>query len=287
MQPKREHAGPPANDALGWEIARQEARAYLERVEKEVSTALGQMVDVRLEQGRPSQRIVDLAREMDAQLTMLGSRGDGAAAPQSLGSTVQQVLSLARNSLFIVSASSSPSRVAPKRILVPLDGSLRTESVLPAAARIAKAQGAELLLVHVVQEPLPSALLDAPEDMELARTLASRLQVSAERYLENLRQRLAREVTVRALVVRHPNEYQCLLEISQKEHPDLVLLSAHGAACDSARSFGTVTFFLLTHAAVPLLVLQDLPDPEVRRAGDAETTLAPPSPRASYAPESV
>jgi len=290
MQPHHEHAGPHTHDALGWEIARQEARAYLTRVELEVSRAVERPVLARLEQGRAAERIVDLAREISADLTMLGSHGEGASAPRHLGSTVQRVLSLSRGSVFIARAGmSAPAIAAPKHILVPLDGSLRTESVLPAAARIASAHGGDMLLVHVVQEPLPTALLQSIEDLELARTLATRLETGAKRYLEHLQQQLAHEVgSVRTIVVRSSHAYQCLLEVSQREQSDLIVLSAHGSACDSARAFGNVTGYLLTHATAPLLVLQDLPEEDrPRTAQRYEAQLAPTALRASYAPESA
>jgi nucleotide-binding universal stress UspA family protein len=291
LQPRHEQAGPQTNDALGWEISRREAQAYLERFQRSVSQSTGLAVDVRLEQGRPAERIVDLARELGADLCVLGSRGEGAVPGSSgtLGGTVQQVLALSRTSVFIAHSSLQvPAVVAPRRILVPLDGSPRTESVLPAAARIAASHGAELLLVNVVQEPLQSALLRLADDMQLARKLASRLEFSAERYLQDLKNLLGHDVaSVRTLVVRSPNEYQCLLEIAQKQLCDLIVLSAHGSGCDSTQSFGSMTAYLLTHSRVPLLVLQDLPGAELRQDSQNGTKLAPQSLRASYTPESV
>lgn len=287
MQPHAEHRGPQITDALAWEISRQEARAYLERQQEETSGALGRPVEIRLEQGHPAERIVGLAREIHADLTILGSHGQAGVTAWNLGSTVQQVLSVTRRSVLIAHSSASPpSVVIPKRILLPLDGSLRTESVLPTAARIANTFGAELLLVHVVQEPIASSVLWADDDLELAKQLATRLEARAARYLEGIRDRIVTEVpAVRTLVVRHQNERQCLLDVSQQEHVDLVVLSAHGVACDPARSFGSVTAYLLTHSVVPLLVLQDLPN-EVDRPLDVGVQQAPPL-RASFPPEAV
>jgi len=284
MQPSHEHAGPQSNDALGWEISRQESQGYLERVQTEVSQALGRAVEIRLEQGRPAERIVDLAREVSADLIIIGSRGDGGTGASSLGSTASQVLAAAHGSVFVAHPGAGARiEASPKRILVPLDGSLRGESVLPAAARIARAFGAELLLVHVVQEPLATALLPAAEDMALARTLAGRLESGAARYLARLRQQLAHDRTsVRTLVLRHASEPQCLLEMCEREQVDLVVLSAHGSTCASARTFGSVTASLLTRTSLPLLILQDLPDSDVLGLENQSATVAPPSPRATY-----
>lgn len=288
MQQHHEHPGPHVTDTLGWEIARQEARAYLEQHEQETSRAIGRAVATRLEQGHPAERIVGVAREIHADLTVLGSHGEGGITEWNLGSTVQQVLAVIRGSVLIAHASSSaPTVVVPKRILVPLDGSLRTEAVLPTTARIASTFGAELLLVHVVQEPIASSVLCADEDLELAKQLAARLASRAEHYLEGIRDRLAHEVpSVRALVVRHPNERQCLLELSQREQVDLFVLSAHGAACDPARTFGSVTAHLVTHSVLPVLVLQDLPRELLDWPHDIGEQLAPPL-RASFPPEAV
>ena len=123
--------------------------------------------------------------------------------------------------------------------------------------------------------------------MELARKLAARLESGATRYLEHLQQRLAREgASVRTIVARHANEHHCLLEISQKEQTDLIVLSAHGSGCDSGQSFGSVTSYLLTHSWVPLLVLQDLPEYERHLAREVDTNLTSPL-RVSCATEST
>lgn len=288
MEPRRpEHSGPQMSDVLGWEISRREAGGYLERIQKETSQALGQAVQVRLEQGHSAERIVDLARELFADLVVLSNHGEGGGAASNLGSTVQQVLALAHSSVFVVHASpaAQPNHELPKRLLVPLDGSPRTESVLPTAAKIARAFAAELLLVHVVQEPVPTLVLHAPEDLSFAHELAGHLELSGKHYLRNLRDRLAHEASsVHTLVVRHVNERQALLEVSQTERVDLIVLSAHGSACDPLHAFGSVTTDLLTHSQLPMLVLQDLPEQDWCGKQSFHPSFAP-AMRASYPPE--
>ncbi len=287
MKPHHDHRGPQMTDAINWEISRQEARAYLERHQQATSTTLGRSVGVRLEQGNPAERIVGLAHELRADITVIGSHGEDGVTPLNLGSTVQQVLEMTSGSVLLAHPSSNHGEVAiPKRILIPLDGSLRTESVLPTAARIASAFGAELLLVHVVSEPVASAVLCDGEDLELAQELATRMVSRAERYLESVHDRLVHEApSVRMCVIRHANERQCLLEVAREEHADLVVVSAHGLACNPARAFGSVTGHLLTYSPVPVLVLQDLPR-AVANTRDHADQISP-ALRASYAPEAV
>ena len=285
MQPHQDQPARSASDPLAWELSRQEAEASLQRLQGSLAEELGSPVDARLEQGRPAERIADLAAEIGAGLTVLGSHGAGRGPSSSLGSTAQQVLSKLQGSVFIARASSGagPSPI-PRRILVPLDGSRRSESVLPTAARLAETHGATLLLVHVVQDPLPTALLHTAEDLLLAQNLAGRLERSALRYLQTLKEQLGQEGNlVETFVLRHVNERQCVLELSAREGADLIILSAHGSACSSAGFFGSVTDYLLQHSLVPLMVLQDLPEAGARRSKEHDSE--PPPLRASYAAE--
>jgi nucleotide-binding universal stress UspA family protein len=278
MQPTRERTGREATDVVDWEISRQEANAHLERLVKEGTESLGRPVELRLEQGHPAERIGAVARELDADLTILGSQRERDLA-WNLGSTALQVLAAAHGSVLIARATDR-DMASPKRILVPLDGSLRAESVLPAAVRIASAHGAELLLVFVVHEAAPTAVLCAAEDLEVARDLATRLEISGTRYLDGLRDQLVREgASARTVVLRSTDERRTLLELSLKEQSDLIVLSAHGSSCNPSLNTGSVTATLLTHSAVPLLVLQDLRDSEVR---DPERERSAPPLRACY-----
>jgi len=286
MQPRHEYAG-RHTDALDWEIARQQAYDHLERLQDEAARALGRPVETRLEQGHPVERIVEVEREIHADLTVLGSHGASGITAWELGSTARQVVELLCGSVFVAhAASAAPVVPSPHRILVPLDGSQRTEFVLPTAARIARAYRAELILVHVIQEQVPTSVLHATEDLELARQLASHLEVSARSYLERLRAGLVRDGTVvRTIVVRHANQRRPIVEVAKHERAELIIVAAHGAACDRDRACGSVTEYLLMHSVVPVLMLQDLPEAELHRINFGQVD-APPL-RASYPPEAT
>jgi nucleotide-binding universal stress UspA family protein len=279
LQPAHETAVLHTTDPFSWEIARKEAGAYLEQLEGETARATGLQVDWRLEQGHPAERILSLARDIGADLIVLGSHGESGARAWGLGSTAQQVLSVARASVLVARGAGGHAQdeAAPTRILLPLDGSLRAESVLPTAARIARAHGAELLLAHVVAEPFATAMQHVGDELDLARQVATSLESCAARYLEGLCHQLEREgLAVRSIVVRRADERQSLLDVVLTEGVDLVVVSAHGNTCNPAQSFGSVTTHMLAHASAPLLVLQDLPEGETDRVREpAEKDLAP------------
>jgi nucleotide-binding universal stress UspA family protein len=260
MQSVSEHPGLHTTDAVGWEISRQQAMVTLERFEKKARTASQRPVATLLDQGRPAERIAATARELDADLVVLGSHGEGNLPTINLGSTAQQVLSLTQSSVLLARApGSAQERFAPQRILLPLDGSPRTESTIPTVARLAKQSGAEVLLAHVVLDPLPTEVLRDADDLNIARELATRLESHARSYLSRIAEQLGHDVDrVRTVVLRNTDQPQMLLELLEKEHIDLVILSAHGATCNRERAFGSVTTHLLAYGPVPIVVLQDL-----------------------------
>lgn len=277
---------PTRPDALDWELARREAEQYL--IERRIALAQAgvsrERVAIEVTQGRPAERIVLLARGLDADLTVLSSHGEGGSGLWNLGSTTQQVLALAPGSVLVAPPEAGAGRaVPPKRMLVAVDGSLRSQCVLPEVAELARFHGAEVVLVHVVSEPKPTAILSSEQDLALARSLASRLQIGAERYLTQLRERLFAEIAVvETLVLRETDERRTLLEAAHHRRVDLLVLSAHGATCDAERPFGSVAAYALQHGRLPILVLQDVPALQRKNSSQAPTSEGPANVRASF-----
>lgn len=260
-------------DALGWEIARQEAVSYLEGVGERLEMPLQTVV---AEGGPSANRIAALANELSVDLTLLTTHGEGGTGEWSLGGTAQKILALTHGSILITPAHprSPPPRVPPQRILVPLDGSKRTEFVLPIVTRLARRSDAEVVLAHVVAEPMVSEVLSSAADLSLARELAIRQTANAKEYLERIRSRLVADgVTSRVLVRRNRDHREGLVSLTCSEQADLVVLCAHGSVCNAERQFGTVASYMISHSTTPLLVIQDLPA-RPRRA----SSVPPPAP---------
>lgn len=260
-----------ATDALGWEIAREEAGAFLKRMAERVRLP----TETHVAEGVTAGQIVSLARELKVDLVALATHGEGGAGEWSLGGTAEKVLASTHASILVTPAGheSGAAHAPPRRILVPLDGSRRTESILPTAVRLARGSDAEVILAHAVWEPVATEILCAPEDLALARGLAERQASSAARYLERLRGLLEADgVRTRALVRRGHDHREVLVSLATAEEADLILLCAHGSVCNALRPYGTVAGYLIAHSTAPLLVIQDLPE-RARRS-----TPAPPGP---------
>ncbi len=259
-------------DPLQWDIRRREARGYLERLARE-RCGENEILEAELIEGQAAEQICLWAGKHQVDLTVLSTHGMGGRTDWSLSSTARKLVDRVPGSLLLVpTAAPAPGRVARyRRLLVPLDGSHRAESVLPLAAQLAAAHRAELLIAHVV--PVPELTEIGPleaEDLELRERLARRNERVANEYLDRLRARLAAsDRPVRALVLRGGDVRSRLARLIADEAVDLVVLSAHGRSGRSDVPCGDVAAFLVGNIAIPLLMVRPRPSRRHHRVATA------------------
>ena len=88
-----------------------------------------------------------------------------------------------------------------RRLLVPLDGSLRSECVLPTAATLTQRHQASLLLGHVVVKPeMPRQTPLNQDDLDLIQRFVNRNLAAADDYFKRLLIRLTVDFVPRLLV---------------------------------------------------------------------------------------
>ena len=183
LEPRHERPRAAVDRRARWEIARQEARRYLERIERKATRGVGaggrrpgSSKAIRPSASRRSRASsAPISPCSGATARAASRRGISAARCSRSWRWRGAPCFIARSSL-----GGRRRRRAPKRILVPLDGSLRTESVLPTAARIASAHGAELLArPRGRRSRSRRRCCTRRRTSTLARELAARLESSA------------------------------------------------------------------------------------------------------------
>jgi nucleotide-binding universal stress UspA family protein len=152
-------------------------------------------------------------------------------------------------------------RVVPERyqrVLVPVDGSSRAESVLPLAAQLATTAAAELLIAHVVPGPhLTQTRPLETADLDLRARILQRNEMVAREYLDRLRARWSSPGhAVRVILLRNGDVRARLERLIPEEDVHLVVLSSHGESGRIDVSCGSVTADLLIHSSAPLLIVR-------------------------------
>jgi nucleotide-binding universal stress UspA family protein len=251
-------SGGDPTDPLTWEFRRRETRDYLERIA--LREGGGSSIDAEVIEGQAAEEICLWVRHHDVGLTVLCTHGVSGETRWSLASTARKLVEGAPGSFLLVPAAAAACEAEARyhRVLIPVDGSARAESVLPLARRLAEAHAAELILVHVVPVPELTEIgpLDA-EDRELQERLMRRNERVANEYLDRLRARLAEgDAPVRALVLRGGDARSRVARLVAEEGVDLVVLSAHGRSAQADVPLGSVATHLVAHAEVPLLIVR-------------------------------
>jgi len=255
-------------DPFDWSVRQREARAHLDRL---VSLAGHLDIDARAEliQGRAAPQICGWAAQHGADLHVLASHGEHGRSEWTLSSTAHKLVEGVPGSVLLVPADRARREldvVRYRRIMVPLDGSARAESVLPIAIRLTIAHQAELLIAHV--PPSPELTRVGPltaEDLELEQRFIARNVRVARGYLDQIRARLSEAgVEARISISRSGDARTRLARLVRREDVDLTILSAHGRRGPRDTPCGSVAAHLLTHVAEPLLVFRERPRRNIR-----------------------
>jgi nucleotide-binding universal stress UspA family protein len=140
-----------------------------------------------------------------------------------------------------------------KRAVIPLDGSVLAETVIPLILEIAGPLDMEVLLVRVVRPELPTTIEGTTymkvEDAEARRA-------DAEEYLAPVAVELRnRGVRVRAQV-RRGEPADEIVSAASEAGADLIAMSTHGRSGLGRLLFGSVAAAVLRQADIPVFLLR-------------------------------
>ncbi len=248
-------------DPLDWQIRKAEAETYLKSLAARFQGS-GLRIDVEVREGKAAESVIDFARCNDSDLILLSSHGQSGISGWNISSVVQKIILRAQTSVMIVRAYQPAvqelERMRYERILLPLDGSQRAESVLPVAGALARQQNAVLVAAHVVRQPeMPRRTPPTQEDIDLANQVVARNRAEAENYLHEIQSRLDARIETRLLV--HDSASAALHALVEEEKIDLVIMSAHGYTGTTRWPYGSLVISFIAYGSTPLLIVQDLP----------------------------
>jgi len=145
-----------------------------------------------------------------------------------------------------------------KHILIPTDGSDRSDKALRHGAALAAATGAKLTILYVTR-PLHS-LVGEPVSVgampDEARAYVHEYMTADAEACLSAAKSIAEEAGVSGDTVRmeHEHVYQAIIETAGERGCDLILMASHGRSGLSAVVLGSETVKVLTHSTIPVLV---------------------------------
>lgn len=262
-------------DLLNWQIAKTDAKLYLEKISARLKESGAQTQEVVLE-GLVAESITEFAQSHKMKLIVLSSHGHTGLSQWGISSTTQKIIFSASSSVILVRAHLPVTgeltlKEKPYRqIMVPLDGSWRAENVLPSTTLLSRFHQSKIHIVHVVKPPEMARHMPlVREDLELSNRIVARNREEAVRYLDQMRSHspLA-EIDLKTHLLTSDNAAAVLHELVEREHIDLVALSAHGYSGNNQWPYGSMVNNFILYSKVPLLIVQDLPAKEETTQAD-------------------
>jgi nucleotide-binding universal stress UspA family protein len=137
-----------------------------------------------------------------------------------------------------------------KHLLVPLDGSHLAEAALPAAAMLGQILGADITLIHIIEQ-------NAPSEVHGDRHLTSNDEACT--YLADVaEQMLPPSLTVERHVhtTEVSNVARSIVDHVQETDSDLIIMCTHGRMGMHSWLFGSIAQHVIAACACPVLVIQ-------------------------------
>lgn len=250
-----------------WESAAEDwSRTYLDDVAGRVRARASADVTAALLSGHVTEVLEKEAEERSADLVVMATHGRGAFSRAWLGSVADAFLHHTRRPVLLVRPDESEAALdlagdaAFCRMLVPLDGTELSESVLEHAVSFGSLFGAAFHLVRIVPFPMQFTSPYLPHTMQMNQQFVAEARESAETYLAQHAERLRHRglaVDTAVLVVAQPGP-GLLAEITDAEC-DLVAMATHGRAGLTRAILGSTADKVVRGAHVPILLHRPTP----------------------------
>lgn len=207
---------------------------------------------LRVEEGLASRAVPVLVHETDADLVVVGVRGQSVLRRLVLGSTASHLLRKSRCPVLVVK---NPFQQSYRRVLLPLDFSPGSALTLRLVRELAPQ--ADLVLLHAFDVPFEGMLQYAG----VSQDVIHRYRIEArERALQQLRAMAAeQELSPGQFIplVEHGDAVALITGHQQRLGCDLIAMGKHGTHVTEELLLGSVTRRVLSEGDADVLVVVD------------------------------
>jgi nucleotide-binding universal stress UspA family protein len=245
---------PPPEDiqAMACEYATMRLRGI-------VDEQFGGNASIETRVGEPHEQVAVVARELGAELVVIGPHGNRPRPVKFLGTTAERVV---RTCPVPVLVGTNPPDGPPRNILVPVDDDAVKAQVLRWARALADRFNADVELLHVWSNAVYShvasmSLVSAANEEEARAQIRAELTDAADYWLEEMgRMGIGRE-GVRATVL-HGKPGEKIVEAAGDLAADLILLGRGGSGLVAPALLGSTVGTVLHGARRPVLVVPNV-----------------------------
>lgn len=240
---------PTGSRAADWETENRKAQEHIAGLVAQWSRE-GAKADSEFRLGNPADEILKFADTYGPSLIAMSTHGRQGLSRWIRGSVAERILErTAFPALMVNPAGLKRDAERPerrfRRILVPLDGSDVSASILPLVRDFARVHDSEVVLYFC------AILMPSPAHLEMGRDFTAE---EALPVLEPQRKKLEQagvKVEVKTTMGYPPEE---ILDAAEREKADLVAMTTHGRSGLSRWLYGSVAEKVLRQCRAPLLI---------------------------------
>jgi len=238
---------------------RDEEHSYLAAMSGELLREGFPLVHYRDLEGAPGPALCEEVDRIMADLVVMATHGRGAIGRLWLGSVADHLVRHLSIPVLLVHPAEAEAPVDPviRSILVGLDLSPESESILDPVVRLAQITDAHVTLVHVLEPMLDGLAMGMPYATAIPVEVLEEQRTAAQRRLDRLADRLRNQgLSVSARLVQSGLAADGLLETLDDKRFDLLALTTHGRSGVRRLILGSVADKVIRGARKPVLSLR-------------------------------
>ncbi|PKO47250.1 MAG: universal stress protein [Betaproteobacteria bacterium HGW-Betaproteobacteria-22] len=228
-----------------------EANACLQQLVAQAEQHYHIKPEAALVHGSHLAAITDYAKQLDAQLLVIGARGQGFLRHHVLGSTASRLIRKSvRYPVLVV--KQSPHQPY-KKVLIPIDLSSASANAIKFAVQLAP--DAEIILMHAFEVPFEGKITYAGVDDNILKQyrIATRDKVFAQ--IRATADAAGLDVGDYTPLVIHGDPSQSVIDQEQEFDVDLIIMGKHGQNVMEELLLGSVTKHVLAESQCDVLVV--------------------------------
>ena len=204
--------------------------------------------------GKAAETIIDYAHKNEIDLIVMSSHGRSGIGRWVYGSVADKILHQAAIATAIIHPQVETEPFAHKRILVPLDGSMRAEQALGPALKLAHAVSAELVLIRVTI--MPPKLVGPVVGWPGTAAVMNEDEQEARAYLQRVQESLTSDCIQIHTHIAASSVAESIIDMADKLQVDLIVMSSHGRSGIGRWVFGSEAEKTLRGAHCATLIIR-------------------------------
>jgi nucleotide-binding universal stress UspA family protein len=216
------------------------------------------IVDYSMLKGDPAEEIVDYADKNKIDLIILSTQGKSGIRRWALGNVANKVVAATRKQVLLIRAKGAQPDVYKDslvKVLVPVDGSRESESILRFVTYMAAELGLEITLFHMSIRGFESY-----PSMDMLR-IAEKIRKHEKAYVEKLGKKLTAQglhVDTVFNEVSQGEEAAEIIRLAEEGHFSMVAMATHGRSGFGRWIFGSNAQKVLNEGSTPLLLVRPI-----------------------------